>query len=285
MLLLTRTPGLCRGRRSSHPCHWVSLAGRSILTSATADLLPRSDRFPAPVKSAILSTVTILLTRVPQFVKPFFPQLQRTFLKSLTDPTSLSVRNRGAGALKVLMEHQARVDPVITELSNLAQTEEGEIRDSVVNGLANVVFSGGKNMGDSSKSAALDLISEAFADTNKGKHDRAPRFRAELTVVSTSNRELQRRHRSTRCCTSTARRRLPPIHHRLVPAHLGPTADSTLLRHAAGDDRHGPLGAVRARCTEDGHSGVSQQCCRNGAGDCQARAGGEGADEGEEAVE
>lgn len=66
------------------------------------------------------------------------------------------------------MEHQARVDPVITELSNLAATEEGEIRDSVVNGLANVVASGGKNMGEGSKSAALDLISEAFADTNKG---------------------------------------------------------------------------------------------------------------------
>ncbi|ORY90168.1 ARM repeat-containing protein [Leucosporidium creatinivorum] len=125
------------------------------------------DRFPPPVKSAILSTLTILLTRVPQFVKPFFPQLQRTFVKSLTDSASLSVRNRGAAAIKVLMEHQARVDPVITELSNLAATEEGEIRDSVVNGLANVVWSAGKNMGEGSKSSALDLVSEAFADTNK----------------------------------------------------------------------------------------------------------------------
>lgn len=128
------------------------------------------DRFPAPVKSAILSTLTILLTRVPQFVKPFFPQLQRTFVKSVTDPTSLSVRNRAAGALKVLMEHQARVDPVVTELCNLAATEQGEVRDSVVVGLANVVYSGGPNLGDAAKSSIVDLISEAFADnTNKGK--------------------------------------------------------------------------------------------------------------------
>ncbi|GAA5922766.1 Gcn1p [Sporobolomyces koalae] len=125
------------------------------------------DRFPAPVKSAILSTLTILLTRVPQFVKPFFPQLQRTFVKCLVDPTSLSVRNRGATALGALMVHQARVDPLVTELVNLASTEEGEVRDSTVNGLAKVVLSGGKNLSESSVSSIVDLISEAFAETPK----------------------------------------------------------------------------------------------------------------------
>ncbi|GAA6058506.1 hypothetical protein JCM10212_006945 [Sporobolomyces blumeae] len=125
------------------------------------------DRFPAPVKSAILSTLTILLTRVPQFVKPFFPQLQRTFVKSLVDPTSLSVRNRGATALGALMQHQPRVDPLVTELVNLASTEEGEVRDSVVNGLAKVTLSGGKNLSESSVSSIVDLVSEAFAETPK----------------------------------------------------------------------------------------------------------------------
>ncbi|GAA5877296.1 hypothetical protein JCM16303_006233 [Sporobolomyces ruberrimus] len=131
------------------------------------------DRFPAPVKSAILSTLTILLTRVPQFVKPFFPQLQRTFVKCLIDPTSLSVRNRGATALGTLMVHQARVDPLVTELVNLASTEEGEVRDSTVNGLAKVVFSGGKNLSESSVSSIVDLISEAFAETPKESYSTA----------------------------------------------------------------------------------------------------------------
>ncbi|GAA5827172.1 hypothetical protein JCM11251_001152 [Rhodosporidiobolus azoricus] len=125
------------------------------------------DRFPPPVKSAILSTLTILLTRVPQFVKPFFPQLQRTFVKSLVDPTSLSVRNRGAAALGVLMQHQPRVDPLVTELANLAATEEGDVRDSVVNGLAATVTSGGKNLSEASISSVVDIISEAFAETPK----------------------------------------------------------------------------------------------------------------------
>ncbi|KAK4705757.1 hypothetical protein P7C70_g456, partial [Phenoliferia sp. Uapishka_3] len=120
----------------------------------------------APVKSAILSTLTIFLTRVPQFVKPFFPQLQRSFVKSLSDTSSNSVRNRGAAALGVLMVHQPRVAPLITELTNLASTEEGEVRDSVVSGLANVVLSGGQNLPEESKSSLLDLVGEAFSESN-----------------------------------------------------------------------------------------------------------------------
>lgn len=126
------------------------------------------DRFPAPVKSAILSTLAILLTRVPAYVKPFYPQLQRTFVKSLSDASS-SVRNRAAAALRVLMLHQTRVDPLVTELTTLAATEEGEVRDAVVNGLANVVESGGAHCTEGSKTVLLDLVGEAFGETNKGE--------------------------------------------------------------------------------------------------------------------
>lgn len=128
------------------------------------------DRFPAPVKSAILSTLTILLQRVPQFTRPFFPQLQRSFVKSIIDASS-SVRNRAGIALGVLLQHVIRVDPLITELTNLASTVEGDLRDSVVVGLAEVVASGGAHLGEASKSAIIDLMSEAFAESNKGSHN------------------------------------------------------------------------------------------------------------------
>lgn len=52
------------------------------------------------------------------------------------------------------------------ELTNLASTEEGEVRDSVVSGLANVVLSGGKNLSEASKSAVLDVVGEAFSESN-----------------------------------------------------------------------------------------------------------------------
>ncbi|KAK4055085.1 translational activator of GCN4 [Microbotryomycetes sp. JL201] len=146
------------------------------------------DRFPAPVKSAILSTLTILLGRVPLFVKPFFPQLQRTFVKSLTDATSHSVRTRASAALRVLMEHQPRVDPVVTELVNLVSTEQGEVRESIVQGLANVIVAGGANLGDAAKASCIDLVSEAFSETNKESYESAvARVAASLAMHDSSS--------------------------------------------------------------------------------------------------
>jgi hypothetical protein len=53
-----------------------------------------------------------IVMSIPAFVKPFFPQLQRTFVKSASDPTSTSVRKKAAVALSALMKNQPRVDPV-----------------------------------------------------------------------------------------------------------------------------------------------------------------------------
>ncbi|KAG6912353.1 hypothetical protein DXG01_015237, partial [Tephrocybe rancida] len=51
--------------------------------------------YPHAVKAAILSALPSMLDRIPIFVKPFFPQLQQTFVKSASDPTSV-VRNKAA---------------------------------------------------------------------------------------------------------------------------------------------------------------------------------------------
>ena len=53
-----------------------------------------------------LSTLTILLEEVPLLVRPFHPQLTRTMIKSVTDPSSSTVRNRAAAGLGELMKHQ-----------------------------------------------------------------------------------------------------------------------------------------------------------------------------------
>jgi HEAT repeat protein len=110
-------------------------------------------------------------------MSPQFPQLQRTFVKCLSDISSLSVRNRAATALGVLMLHQPRIDPLITELTNAISTEEAEVRDSMANGLAGVIVSGGKNLSEDSKSAILNLLGEAFGETNKGQSHLLPSLR------------------------------------------------------------------------------------------------------------
>lgn len=48
------------------------------------------DRFPWQVKSAILSTLSIMIRKGGIALKPFLPQLQTTFVKCLQDSTRLA---------------------------------------------------------------------------------------------------------------------------------------------------------------------------------------------------
>jgi hypothetical protein len=122
------------------------------------------ERVPPPVKSALLLSLTTLLSRVPQYVRPFFPQLQRTFAKNVSEPSSLLVRNRATEGLGVLMALQTRVDPVVTELLNTSRSVDGEVRDSVVGALAAVVKSGGNNITAPIKSSVVEFLEDSFAE-------------------------------------------------------------------------------------------------------------------------
>ncbi|KAF9968995.1 translational activator of GCN4, partial [Actinomortierella ambigua] len=100
------------------------------------------DRHPGEVKSAILSTLSLLLQKVPAHLKPFLPQLQRTFIKSLTDTASAAVRVKAAAALSILISLQSRVDPLVTELVASIKASEPGVRETVLSALESVVLGG-----------------------------------------------------------------------------------------------------------------------------------------------
>ena len=124
--------------------------------------------YPPAVKTAILAALVTMLERIPAFVKPFFPQLQRTFMKSAGDPASVTVRTKAAQALGILMKHQPRVDPVITELIAGVRSGEDDICSSLLLCLAHVVRSAGVNVGDKAKDACVELVMDAFKDPHDG---------------------------------------------------------------------------------------------------------------------
>ena len=124
---------------------------------------------PPAVKTAILTALSTMLERIPIFVKPFFPQLQRTFVKSVGDPASLAVRTKAAQALGTLMNNQPRVDPVVAELLGGARNNEDSIAGSFVLALANVVKCGGPNVGEKAKESCVELISDAFKERHEGE--------------------------------------------------------------------------------------------------------------------
>ncbi|KAI5891871.1 ARM repeat-containing protein [Schizophyllum commune H4-8] len=129
-----------------------------VATQATA--------YPPGVKVAILTALMVMLQRIPVFVKPFFPQLQRTFVKSAGDPSSVAVRTRAAKALGALMKHQPRVDPVVTELIAGVKASDDPIGASLVLALAETVKSAGPSVGDKMREAIVELVSDALRDTH-----------------------------------------------------------------------------------------------------------------------
>lgn len=49
----------------------------------------RAMTFPPGIKTVILSALAVMLERITNHVKLFFPQLQRTLVKSVSDPSSI----------------------------------------------------------------------------------------------------------------------------------------------------------------------------------------------------
>ncbi|KZT41926.1 ARM repeat-containing protein [Sistotremastrum suecicum HHB10207 ss-3] len=123
--------------------------------------------YPPAVKTAILSALLVQLELIPAFVKPFFPQLQRTFVKSAADPASSTVRTKAAQALGALMKHQPRADQICTELLGGIAANDDPIAASLILALANVVRSAHQNLNATSQESIIGLLSSAWFENHE----------------------------------------------------------------------------------------------------------------------
>lgn len=115
------------------------------------------DRFPWQVKSAILSTLTIIIGKGGMALKPFLPQLQTTFVKCLQDNTR-TVRSSAASALGKLSALSTRVDPLVGDLLTNLQASEGGVREAILVALQGVVKYAGKSVSPPVKTRVFDLL-------------------------------------------------------------------------------------------------------------------------------
>lgn len=125
------------------------------------------ERFSSDIKAAILFALNILFVKIPQFLRPFIPQLQRTFVKSLSDPTNETLRLRAAKALGTLIEYQPRVDPLVIELVGGAKqaTDEG-VKTAMLKALLEVVAKAGSKLNETSKKNIVNLVEEEMLVSN-----------------------------------------------------------------------------------------------------------------------
>jgi hypothetical protein len=131
---------------------------KPFVTQITGPLIRVISERSVEVKSAILYTLNALLEKIPTFLKPFLPQLQRTFAKALADTTSETLRIRAAKALGTLITLTPRVDPLIAELVTGSKTPDAGVRTAMLKALYEVVSKAGSNMNETSRNAILSLI-------------------------------------------------------------------------------------------------------------------------------
>ncbi|KAK7258608.1 hypothetical protein RIF29_24189 [Crotalaria pallida] len=117
------------------------------------------DRFPWQVKSAILSTLTIMIRKGGISLKPFLPQLQTTFVKCLQDSTR-TVRSSAALALGKLSGLSARVDPLVSDLLSTLQGSDGGVREAILTALKGVLKHAGKSVSSAVKIRAYSVLKD-----------------------------------------------------------------------------------------------------------------------------
>ncbi|KAK4189693.1 putative transcription factor [Podospora australis] len=131
---------------------------KPFVTQITGPLIRVVSERSTEVKSAILLTLNNLLEKMPTALKPFLPQLQRTFAKALADTSSDLLRSRAARALGTLIKFTPRVDPLIAELVTGSKTSDAGVKTAMLKALYEVLSKAGSNMGESSRTAILGLI-------------------------------------------------------------------------------------------------------------------------------
>ncbi|TYJ11316.1 hypothetical protein E1A91_A11G268000v1 [Gossypium mustelinum] len=117
------------------------------------------DRFPWQVKSAILSTLSIMIRKGGIALKPFLPQLQTTFIKCLQDNTR-TVRSSAALALGKLSALSSRVDPLVSDLLSSLQASDSGVREAILSALKGVVKHAGKSVSPATRTRIYTLLKD-----------------------------------------------------------------------------------------------------------------------------
>ncbi|KAH3713739.1 hypothetical protein DPMN_073541 [Dreissena polymorpha] len=118
------------------------------------------DRYAPNVKTAVIETLTLLLSKVGVMLKPFLSQLQTTLLKNLNDP-NCSVRLKAAAALGTLIGIHTRVDPLFEELhKRIKGAQEISVMNTTLQALRFCLVGAGVNMSAANKKLVLPTLVE-----------------------------------------------------------------------------------------------------------------------------
>ena len=156
-----------------------SEAIKPYVTTGLAGPLIRAcgERHAAAVKAAILNTLDVCLQQIPHFLKPFYPQLSRSFLKAVGDPTGLAVRNQAGVSLGTLstipgvrLDLNALLSGARSGITGEASTTD--YPDGAALALSHVLLNIERNNAqvEAVKGDIVDLIESAFTGSDEERY-------------------------------------------------------------------------------------------------------------------
>lgn len=109
----------------------------------------------------MLDTLSLLLEKVGNQLRPFVPQLQQTFLRSLSDGHK-QVRLKGANGLRHLVSVHSKGDPVFQEVVTIVKnsSDDSSVRETGLYALRLVISSGGEKMSDGLRRSILSITTD-----------------------------------------------------------------------------------------------------------------------------
>lgn len=158
------------------------VAIKPFVTTGLAGPLIRScgERHAAAVKAAILNTLDVCLVRIPQHLKPFYPQLSRSFLKAAGDPTGLAVRNQAAlclGTLATIAGARLDLNALLTgSRAGIAGDEQTtDYPEGLAQALAQVLLRSepGSTQVDAVKTEVARLVDDSFGGSDDERYKTA----------------------------------------------------------------------------------------------------------------
>lgn len=134
---------------------------RLFATAVTGPLIRVVGEKASPdTKAAILEALTLLLAKIPQFLRPFVPQLQRTFVRALADKDQ-NLRGQAVTALGALIGFQPRVDSLVAELvSGARSADDSGVRAAMLKALLAAVTKAGSSMNEASRTSVMGLVED-----------------------------------------------------------------------------------------------------------------------------
>ena len=129
------------------------------MTQLAGPLIRVAGERSSELKIAVMGGLKDLITKMPAALRPFYPQLQRTFTKAIGDNASEVLRNRAIEALVTLIPLIQRIDPLITELVTGARISlDSGVQNANLKALQEALSLAASNMSDASRDSVLRLI-------------------------------------------------------------------------------------------------------------------------------